>query len=88
MRYFLVISFSSIFEAPHDKTSKMTCAQPRLRSALALTKSGQSLWVAKDPNFLKADREDSDADLSSLSANVILLVLSCIDFNFHNTCKE
>ena len=42
----------------------MTCAQPRLRSALALTKSGQSLWVAKDPNFLQADREDSDADLS------------------------
>ena len=34
-------------------------------------------WVGKDPNFLHADSEDSDQTESSLSAQVILLVLSC-----------
>ena len=46
------------------------CAQQRLWSAWASAQSDQSLlcaqWVAKDPSFLLADSEDSDAqaDLS------------------------
>ena len=42
-----------------------------------------TLWVAKDPVLLRADREDwsdradAQADLSSLGAQLILLVSSC-----------
>ena len=42
-------------------------------------------WVAKDPSFLHADREDwSDWSESSLGAQVILLVLSCCGSNVLN----
>ena len=46
-------------------------------------------WVAKDPRFLPADSEDcsdwvdAQADVSSLGAQVILLVLSC---GAHSVC--
>ena len=54
------------------KPTKWLCAQRRLRSAWACAQSDQSSlctwWVAKDPSFLHAHREDSDqtgqADLS------------------------
>ena len=50
----------------HDMTkpTKWECAQHRLRSAWASSRSDQSSlhtqWVAKDPMFLHADSEDSD----------------------------
>ena len=52
--------------------------------------SGSSLctqWVAKYPSFLHPDSEDwldwadAQADLSSLGAHAILLVLSCAGLN-------
>ena len=70
------------------KPTKWLCAQWRLKSAWASTKSDQCLslcaqWVAKDPSFLHADSKDSDQSggcpgwsESSLSAHAILLVLS------------
>ena len=45
------------------KPTKWLCAQWRLRSALASAQSESSLcaqWVAKEPNFLHVDSEDSD----------------------------
>ena len=47
------------------KPTVWLCAQQRLRSAWASTRSDQSLpcaliWLAKDPRFLHADSEDSD----------------------------
>ena len=74
----------------HDMTkpTKWVCAQWRLRSAWASTQSDQSLlcaqWVAKDPRFLHADREDSDQTgwMPRLiwvfaGRTLTLLVLSC-----------
>ena len=77
-----------IYEPRHDKTSKLRCAQRRLRSACASTVWSESLlcaqWVAKDPRFLYADSEDSDQTgrmprLIWVFAwrTAILLVLSC-----------
>ena len=74
------------------------CSQRRLRSAWASAQSDQSLRcafmqrVAKDPRFLHADSEDwldwadAQADLSSLGAHVILLVLSCCGSNILVWC--
>ena len=42
------------------KPAKRLCAQRRLRSESSLC----AQWVAKDPSFLHADREDAQADLS------------------------
>ena len=67
------------------------CAQRRLRSACASMLSDQSIryscaqWVAKNPRFLHVESEDSHPTRwmppgwseYSLSATVILLVLSC-----------
>ena len=53
------------FEAPHDKTNKMTCApsedsdQP-VASAQSDQSSLCAQWVAEDPMFLHVDSEDSD----------------------------
>ena len=61
-----------IYESAHDKKKKKKqkkknngmCAQRRLRSSWASTKSDQSLlcsqWVSKDPSFLHANSEDSN----------------------------
>ena len=71
-------------------TTKPTkCAQRRLRSALTSAQSDQSSlyahWVANDPWFVHAGSQDSYQTMrmprgwsvSSLDAQVILLVLSC-----------
>ena len=71
------------FHMSHDmrKQTKWVCAQRRLRSAWALL---CAQWVAKDPNFIHADSEDSDQTgrmprLIWVFAGhtLILLVLSC-----------
>ena len=55
--FFSLISHAN--ESHHDKTSKITCAQRRLRLAWASTQSSLDvLWVAKDPLLLHADGED------------------------------
>ena len=70
------------------KPTKWVCAKRRLRSAWASAQSDQSSicaqWVAKDPRFLHADREDSDQTgrMPRLiwvftGRTAILLVLSC-----------
>ena len=68
------------YEPPHDKTNKMTVRPAKAQISLGIRPvwSEPSLcaqWVAKDPNFLHADSEDSlsdwadaQADLSSLGA--------------------
>ena len=53
------------FEPPHDKTNKMTVRPAKTQISLGIRPvwSKSSLctqWVAKDPNFLHADSEDSD----------------------------
>ena len=56
------MSFSTVFEPPHDKTKKVACAPSKDRSAWAFAQSDQSslcaLWVAQDSNFLQADSDD------------------------------
>ena len=52
-------------EPPHDKTNKMTVRPAKTQISLGIRPvwSESSLcvqWVAKDPNFLHADSEDSD----------------------------
>ena len=70
------------FEAHHDKTNTMTCAQRRLRSAWASAQSDQSSlcaqWTAKDSRFLQTGKSLTrlGGSESSLGAQVILLVLS------------
>ena len=54
----------SRYEPQHFKNNKLAlCGQGRLRSACTSAQSDQSLlcaqWLAKDPMFLHADREDS-----------------------------
>ena len=79
----------SLFETRHDKTNKMTVRQAKTQISLSIRPvwSESSLcaqWVAKDPNFLHADNEDSDQTgrMPSLiwvfvGRTAILLVLSC-----------
>ena len=55
----------TIFELLHDKTNKMTVCPAKTQISLGIRPvwSESSLctqWVAKDPSFLQADREDSD----------------------------
>ena len=45
-----------LFEPPHDKTNKVS------------VRPAKTQWVAKSPNFLHADSEDSDQTESSLGA--------------------
>ena len=69
------------------KPTKWMCAQWRLRSAWASAQSDHSLcaqWIAKDPDFLRADSEDSDQTgrMPRLiwvfaGRTLILLVFSC-----------
>ena len=52
-------------EPPNDKTNKMTVRPAKIQISLGIHPiwSESSLcvqWVAKDPVFLHADREDSD----------------------------
>ena len=52
-------------EPPHDKTNKMSVRPAKTQISLGIRPvwSESSLcaqWVAKDPRFLHADREDSD----------------------------
>ena len=75
------------YEPQHDKTNKMTCApskdsdQPGHPPSL-IRDFVCAVWVAKDARFLHADSEDcsdwanAQADLSSMGAQVISLVLS------------
>ena len=48
------------FEPPNDKTNKMTCAPGKDSDQPGHQSSQCAQWVAKDPSFLHADREDSD----------------------------
>ena len=55
----------SLNEPPHDKTNKMAYAPTKTHINLGIRPvwSESSLcaqWVAKDPNFLHAENEDSD----------------------------
>ena len=75
------------FKLPHDKTNKVTLhpAKPQISLGICPVWSESSLcaqWVAKDPSFLHADREDFDQTgrMPSLiwvfaGCTVILLVL-------------
>ena len=92
------IMLQLVFEPPHDKTNKMTCALRRLRSAWASAQSDQSLrcphaW--RNIGRLRSDRPDAVNTLirqagcpgwseSSLGAHVILLVLSCTSSYLHS----
>ena len=56
-----------IYMPHHDKHTKCTGTQRRLRSDLADPPSGQSdqsslcaKWTARDPRYIHADGEDSD----------------------------
>ena len=77
------------YEPRHDKTNKMSVRPAKTQISLGIQPvwSESSLcaqWVAKDPSFLHADREDSDQTgrmprLTRVFAGrtLILLVLSC-----------
>ena len=85
-------------EPEHDKTNKMTCAPSGLSSAWASAQSDRSLlcaqWVAKDPWFLHADKEDwsawadTQADQSLRWAHIISLVLSRSGSNYFQELTE
>ena len=77
------------FEPRRDKTNKMSVRPAKTQIILSIRQvwSASSLsaqWIAKDPNFLRADSEDSDQTgrMPSLiwvfaGRTAILLVLSC-----------
>ena len=57
--------FSFVFEPPHDKTNKVPVRSAKTQISLGIRPvwSESSLcaqWVAKDPNFLHTDSEESD----------------------------
>ena len=63
--YSFLCCCSCLFERPHDKTKKLIVRPAKTQISLGIRPiwSESSLcarWVAKDPSFLHADREDSD----------------------------
>ena len=83
------VTNSLSFEPRHDKTNKVSVRPAKTQISLGIRRvwSESSLcaqWVAKDPNFLHVDSEDSDQTgrIPKLiwvvaGRTAILLVLSC-----------
>ena len=71
---------------PHDKTNKVTVRSAKTQISLGIRPVGSesslcTQWVAKDPSFLQADREDQPGRMPRLicvfaGRTVTLLVLS------------
>ena len=87
------INFSTLHEPRHDKPNKMSVRSAKTQISLGICPvwSESSLcaqWVAKDPSYLQADREDSDQTGQmprliwvfsgrKVTVTFVLLVLSC-----------
>ena len=82
-----LICQSVLFELPHDKTNKMTCAFAQSDQSICCPHEetlGPQLPIERTAKT--SDWADVQADQSSLGTQVILLVLSC-GGSFHDIIK-
>ena len=59
---FIIVKYPPLSEPPHDKTNKVTVHPAKTQISLGIRPESSpcAQWVAKDPSFFHADREDSD----------------------------